>query len=143
MLSCVQLFLTPWTIACQVPLPQNSPGNITGVGSDFLLQGILPTQGSNPGLPHCRWILCRLSHREARESWSGWPIPSPGDLSHPGIEQGFPASQEDSLPTELSGNPNASSSHCHISPELLQLVPDILLVSYFFPTNSFFTESIQ
>ena len=27
----------------------------TGVGSLSLLQGIFPTQGSNPGLPHCRW----------------------------------------------------------------------------------------
>ena len=26
-----------------------------------LLQGIFPTQGSNPGLPHCRWILYYLS----------------------------------------------------------------------------------
>ena len=29
----------------------------------FLLQGIFPTQGSNPGLPHCRWILYQLSHK--------------------------------------------------------------------------------
>ena len=28
-----------------------------------LLQGILPTQGSNPGLLHCRWILYQLSHQ--------------------------------------------------------------------------------
>ena len=28
-----------------------------------LLQGIFPTQGSNPGLPHCRWILYQLSHK--------------------------------------------------------------------------------
>ena len=28
----------------------------------FLLQGISPTQGSNPGLPHCRQTLYRLSH---------------------------------------------------------------------------------
>jgi len=28
-----------------------------------LLQGIFPTQGSNPGLPHCRWILYQLSHQ--------------------------------------------------------------------------------
>ena len=28
----------------------------------FLLQGIFPTQGSNPGLPHCRQMLYRLSH---------------------------------------------------------------------------------
>ena len=32
----------------------NSPGRDTGVGSCSLLQGIFPTQGSNPGLPHCR-----------------------------------------------------------------------------------------
>ena len=36
--------------------PWNSPGPNTGVGSLSLLQGILPTQGSNPGLPHCRRI---------------------------------------------------------------------------------------
>ena len=29
----------------------------------FLLQGIFPTQESNPGLPHCRQTLCRLSHQ--------------------------------------------------------------------------------
>ena len=33
------------------------PGNSTGVDCHFLLQGIFPTQGSNPGLPHCRQIL--------------------------------------------------------------------------------------
>ena len=40
------------------------PWNSTGVGCHALLQGILPTQGSNSGLPHCRWILYHLSHRE-------------------------------------------------------------------------------
>ena len=43
--------------------PWNSPGQNTGVGSLSLLQGIFPTQGLNPGLPHCRWILYRLSHK--------------------------------------------------------------------------------
>jgi hypothetical protein len=33
------------------------PGKNTGVGSHVLLQGIFPTQGSNPGLSHCRQIL--------------------------------------------------------------------------------------
>ena len=33
------------------------------MGSLSLLQGIFPTQGSNPGLPHCRQILYQLSHR--------------------------------------------------------------------------------
>ena len=43
--------------------PWNSPGQNTGVGSFFLLQGIFPTQGLNPGLPHCRWILYQGSHK--------------------------------------------------------------------------------
>ena len=33
------------------------------VGCHALLQKIFPTQGSNPGLPHCRWILYHLSHQ--------------------------------------------------------------------------------
>ena len=36
----------------------------TGVGCHFLLQGIFPTQGSNPGLPHCRLTLYHLSYQE-------------------------------------------------------------------------------
>ena len=42
---------------------RNSPGQNTGMGSLSLLQGIFPTQGSNPGLLHCRWILYQLSHK--------------------------------------------------------------------------------
>ena len=42
--------------------PWNSPGKNTGVGCRSLLRGIFPTQGSNPGLPHCRQILYCLSH---------------------------------------------------------------------------------
>ena len=34
----------------------------TGVGCHFLLPGIFLTQGSNPGLPHCRQTLYHLSH---------------------------------------------------------------------------------
>ena len=50
----------------------NSPGQITGVGSPSLLQGIFPTQGLNPGLPHCRRILYQLSHKGSPRilSWS-------------------------------------------------------------------------
>ena len=43
--------------------PWNSPVQNTGVGSLSLLQGIFPTQGLNPGLLHCRWILYQLSHK--------------------------------------------------------------------------------
>jgi len=42
--------------------PWNSPGQNTGVGRLSLLQGISPTQGLNPGLLQCRWILYQLSH---------------------------------------------------------------------------------
>ena len=41
----------------------DSPGKNTGVGFHAFLQGIFPTQGSNPDLPHCRRILKHLSHQ--------------------------------------------------------------------------------
>ena len=41
----------------------NSLGQNTGVGSLYLLQGIFPTQGLNPGLPHYRQIFYQLSHK--------------------------------------------------------------------------------
>ena len=46
-------------------LPSEPPGNPknTGVGSLSLLQGIFPTQESNRGLLHCRWILYQLGHK--------------------------------------------------------------------------------
>ena len=50
--SCIQLFVTPWTVAYQAP--------------------------SSMGFSR-------------QEYWSGLPFPSPGDLSDPGIEPGFPA----------------------------------------------------
>ena len=43
--------------------PWNSPGKNTGVGSHSLLQGIFPTQGSNPGLPHFRQIIYHPGHQ--------------------------------------------------------------------------------
>ena len=47
--------------------PWNSPGQNPGVGSLSLLQGIFPTQGSNPGLLHCKWILYQLSCKGSPE----------------------------------------------------------------------------
>ena len=55
--------MTLWSVALQVPLSMGFPGKNTRVGGHFLLQGIVPTQGSNPGFPHCRWILYQLSHK--------------------------------------------------------------------------------
>ena len=41
----------------------DSPGKKTGVGCCALLRGIFPTQGLNPGPPHCRGILHHLSYQ--------------------------------------------------------------------------------
>ena len=55
------------TLCDPMDCPWNSPGKNTGVGCHALLQGIFPTQGWNPGLPHCRQILYRLSHQRSPE----------------------------------------------------------------------------
>jgi len=46
------------------------------VGILSLLQGIFPTQGSNPGLPHCRRILYQLSHKGSpgKLEWVAYPF---------------------------------------------------------------------
>ena len=41
----------------------DSSGKNTGMSCHALFQGIFPTQGSNSGLPQCRWILYHLSHQ--------------------------------------------------------------------------------
>ena len=55
--------------------PWNSSGQNTGVGSLSLLQGIFPTQGLNPSLLHCRWILYQLSHKGSPRilEWVAYP----------------------------------------------------------------------
>ena len=89
--------------------PWNSSGQHTGVGSCSLLQGIFPTQGSNPGLPHCRRILYQLSHQGSPRTLE--PIPSPGDLPDPGIELGSPALQADSYQLSYQGSPKPQFKH--------------------------------
>ena len=61
-LSHVRLFETPGLQPSRLLCPRDFPGNSTRVDCHFLLQGIFPTQGSNPGLPHCRQMLYCLSH---------------------------------------------------------------------------------
>ena len=62
-LSHAWLFATPWIVAWTKLLrPWDFQGKSTGVGCHFLLQGIFPTQGSNPGLSHCRQTLYCLRH---------------------------------------------------------------------------------
>ena len=66
-LSRIWLFANPWTITCQAPLSMRFSRQEFGVGCHFLLQGIFPAQGSNPGLQHCRQALYRLSHQGISE----------------------------------------------------------------------------
>ena len=58
--------------------PWNSPGQNTGVGSLSLLRQIFPTQGLNPGLPHCRQLLYQLSHKGSPRilEWVACPFSS-------------------------------------------------------------------
>ena len=63
-LSRVQLIEPLWTVyPARLLHSWNSPGKNTEVGGCSLLQGIFLTQGSNPGLLHCRQILYHLSHQ--------------------------------------------------------------------------------
>ena len=80
--------------------PWNSPGQHTGVGTLSLLQGIFPTQGSNPGLPYCRQILCQLSHKGSPRilEWVAYPFSSRG-IDYPFSKQ----SLVDSWPRNRTG----------------------------------------
>ena len=51
--------LQPTRLLC----PWDFPGKNTGMGCHFPLQGMFPTQGSNPGLLHCRQTLSCLSYQ--------------------------------------------------------------------------------
>ena len=61
---------------CRLYSPWNSLGQNTGVGSFSLFQGIFPTQGLNPGHPHCRRILYQLSHKGSPRilEWVAYPF---------------------------------------------------------------------
>ena len=59
--------LWPTRLLC----PRSSPGNNTLVGCHSFLQGLFPTQGSNPSLLHCRQILYYRSYQRSKsqETW--------------------------------------------------------------------------
>ena len=52
-------------------------------GSHSLLQGIFPTRGLNPGLPHCRQILYQLSHQGNSRIMEWVAYPFSGGSSRP------------------------------------------------------------
>ena len=71
--------IEPMSPALQVDsLPTEIPGKPINIGLSChaLLQGIFPTQGSNPGLPHCRQILYHLSHQGSPRTlaWVAYPF---------------------------------------------------------------------
>ena len=66
-------------LGCILPgssVDRDSPRKNTGMGCHALLQGIFPTQGLNPGLPHCRQILYSLSHQGSPRilEWVAYPF---------------------------------------------------------------------
>ena len=91
--------LQPTRLLC----PRDSPGKNTRGGCHALIQGIFPTQASNPGLPHCRKILFSLRLQISPRIPEWVACLSPGNLPNPGIEPGFPELQADYLPAELPG----------------------------------------
>ena len=101
--SVVSDSVIPWTTQS---MEFSRPGQNTRVGSLSLLQGIFPTQGSNPGLPHCRQILYQLSHKGSLRilEWAAYPFSSRS--FQPRSWTKVPALQAVSLPTELSGKPH-------------------------------------
>ena len=83
----------------------NSPGQNTGVGTLFLLQGIFPIQRLNAGLPHCRWIPYQLSHKESPRilEWVAYPFSSRSSWTR--SQTGISCIAGGSLPTDISGKP--------------------------------------
>ena len=100
-LSHVQLFAIPCTI-------QSMEFSRSEYWSGYqypLLQGIFPTQGSNPGLSHCREILYQLSHQGSPRilKWVAYPFSRGSPLLR--IKLGSPSLQADSLPAKLPEKP--------------------------------------
>ena len=85
--------------------PWDSPGQNTGVGSRSLLQGILPTQGLNSGLSHCRPILYQLSHQGSPRILDRVAYPFSSGSSQPRNWTGVSCIAGRFLPAELPGKP--------------------------------------
>ena len=108
--------------------PWNSPGQNTGVGSLSLLQGIFPTQGSNPGLPHCRRILYQLSHKGSPWTTLG-PLEKPLSLWNNGTGCGWPHSS--TSPHMLA----LQSSFLEMWSPLLTVFPSVITWEVTFTVN--------
>ena len=65
LLSCVWLLRSQGLYPACLLFQWDFPGKNIGVGCHFLLQGTFPTQGSNLGLWHYRWVLHHSIIQEA------------------------------------------------------------------------------
>ena len=85
----------------------DSPGKNTGVGCRALLQGIFPTQGSNPDLLHCRQILYQLRYQGSLRQLYVYIYPLPH--GSPTLPPSHPSRPSQS--TELSSLCYSAASH--------------------------------
>ena len=99
--------------------PWNFPGQNAWVDSLSLLQGIFPTQGSNPGLLHCRWILYPLSHQGSPRilEWVAYPFSR--ESSKPRNQTGASCIAGRFFTNELSGKPSETEA-------------SVLLISFYY-----------
>ena len=86
-------------------------GQNPGVGSLSFLQGVFPTQASNPGLLHCRQILYQLSHKGSPRMLEGVAYPFSRGSSWTRNWTRVSCIQQDSSPTELPGKPTTFSKY--------------------------------
>ena len=83
------------------PPSSSDHGDSPGKNTEVDYQGVFPTQVSNPGLQHCKWILYHPRHQRSSRilEWVAYPFSRA--LPNPGIELVSLELQTDSLPAEL------------------------------------------
>ena len=124
--SCVRLFATPWTVACQAPQSM-------GILQARILEWVDMTSSRGSSQHRDQTQVSRIAggfftvcaSREAQEYWSGQPTPSPGALPDLGIELGSPELQADSLPSEPAGKPKNTSNSTSYSGQLIPSPGDL------------------
>ena len=124
--------------------PWDSPGKKTGVGCHFLLQGIFPTQKSNPGLLHCRRILYQLSHNRISSVQFSCSIMSDSLQPHES-QHARPPCPSPTPGVHLDSRPSSQWCHLAISSSVVPFssCPQSLPASESFPVSQLFTRGGQ
>ena len=116
--SC--LLLCSSTDCTVLDSPWNAPGQNSRQGSLSLLQGIFPTQGLNPGLPHCRQILNQLTHKGSPRILDGEPSPLQWMFPTQESNQGFLHCRWILYQLRYQGSPRKNSGRPHSASEAAQ-----------------------